>query len=120
MAQYVPQSMVQKTGSNPCIVWDGSTKIEPDGVVMNDNIPLELEAHTTFGRSKKQYSANNTTMGPPLQEQALILPTQTWSAQKYIPEFLIGFQNFFAELYWTLEVEISIKFHYFGSKNSAL
>ena len=38
-----------KIGSDPHIVWDGSTKLEPDDVVMNDNVPLDLEVPTTFG-----------------------------------------------------------------------
>ena len=60
MAQCVPQGMVLKISSDPCTVWDGSTKIEPDDVVMNDNVPLplELEASTTFRRSKGKYTAH--------------------------------------------------------------
>ena len=34
MAQCVPQGMVLKIGSDPRIVWDGSTKLEPDNVVI--------------------------------------------------------------------------------------
>ena len=49
--------MVLKIGSDPRIVWDGSTKLEADDVVMDDNVPLDLEAPATFGRSKTK----NTT-----------------------------------------------------------
>ena len=58
MAQCVPQGMVLRIGSDPRIVWDGSTKIEPNDVVMNDIIPMELEAPTTFGGSKEKYIAH--------------------------------------------------------------
>ena len=56
MAQCVPHGMVLKVGSDLCIVWDGSTKLEVDDVVMNDVVPLELEAPATFGKSKTKYT----------------------------------------------------------------
>ena len=47
--------MVLKPGSDPRLVWDGSTKLLWDDIVMNDIIPLEDEADITFGRVKPDY-----------------------------------------------------------------
>ena len=58
MAQCVPQGIVLKIGSDPCIVWDGSTKLKADNAIMNDNVPLELQAPVTFGRSKTKYTTH--------------------------------------------------------------
>ena len=57
-AQCVPQGMILKIGSDPRIVWDGSTKLEPDDIVMNDHVPLDSEAPITFGRCKGNYIAH--------------------------------------------------------------
>ena len=34
------------------VVWDGSTKLEPLDVVMNDYTPIDNEPEVTFGTSK--------------------------------------------------------------------
>ena len=57
-AQHVPQGMVIKEGKSPRIVWDGSTKLLPDDVVMNDIVPTTKEAKITFGRTKDGFSAH--------------------------------------------------------------
>jgi hypothetical protein len=57
-AQHVPQGMVIKEGKSPRIVWDGSTKLLPDDIVMNDIVPTEHESNITFGRSKDHYAAH--------------------------------------------------------------
>ena len=49
-AHHVPQGMVIKKGKKPRIVWDSSTKEEPDDIVMNDIVPLERESDMTFCR----------------------------------------------------------------------
>ena len=50
--------MIIKKGKSPRLVWDGSTKLEPDDIVMNDIVPLEKEAIATFGRVKNDYSTH--------------------------------------------------------------
>lgn len=57
-AQHVPQGMVIKEGKSPRIVWDGSTKLLPDDIVMNDIVPTENESNITFGRTKDDYAAH--------------------------------------------------------------
>ncbi|KAL7529165.1 hypothetical protein ACHAXR_005018 [Thalassiosira sp. AJA248-18] len=52
---HVSQGMVLKLGKDPRLVWDGSTKLLPDDIVMNDIVPLLEEANITFGRSKDGY-----------------------------------------------------------------
>ena len=54
-AFHVPQGMVLKPGSDPRLVWDGSTKLLWDDVVMNDIVPLDDEAEITFGNVKTDY-----------------------------------------------------------------
>ena len=80
MAQSVSQGMVLKIGLDPRIAWDGSTQLEPDNVVMNNNLPLELDAPTTYTQP------TFTTLKPPIQKQTLILPPQMLSAHTDIPE----------------------------------
>ncbi|KAL7526106.1 hypothetical protein ACHAXR_001323, partial [Thalassiosira sp. AJA248-18] len=52
---HVSQGMVLKLGKDPRLVWDGSTKLLPDDIVMNDIVPLLEESNITFGRSKDGY-----------------------------------------------------------------
>ena len=47
--------MVLKVGKDPHIVWDGSTKINSDDVVMNDILPLAQEAPISYGREKEKF-----------------------------------------------------------------
>lgn len=72
-AHHVPQGMVMKPGKDPRIVWDGSTKLLPDDIVMNDVVPVECEAPITFGRSKECYLKHiyNTRLSHPSEEIAL-------------------------------------------------
>ena len=53
--QCVLQGMILKIKSDPWIVWDGSTKLEADDIVINDHVPLEFETPITFGRCKSDY-----------------------------------------------------------------
>ena len=50
--RHTSQGLVQKIGSNPRAVWDGTTKPSPTDVVMNDVTPTEDEADITFGMAK--------------------------------------------------------------------
>ena len=77
MAQCVLQGMISKIGSDPSIVWDGSTKLEAEYVVMNDSVSLELEAPITVRRANTKYTTHiyNTCVSYP--KQASTLPPQT-------------------------------------------
>ena len=50
--RHTPQGLITKEGSNPRAVWDGTTKIEPDDVVMNEVSQSEGEPEVTFGKAK--------------------------------------------------------------------
>ena len=69
-AQHVPQGMVIAMGKDPRIVWDGSTKLEPDDIVPNDVTPTEHEPPVTFGKSNHlfQQYLYNTRVSYPDQE----------------------------------------------------
>ena len=47
-----PQGLVLKLGSNPRVVWDGTTCPSPNDVVMNEITPTEDEPDVTFGMAK--------------------------------------------------------------------
>ena len=47
-----PQGLVLKLGSNPRVVWDGTTCPSPNDVVMNEVTPTEDEPDVTFGMAK--------------------------------------------------------------------
>ena len=49
--RHTAQGMVIKNGKGR-VVWDGSTKLEPLDVVMNDYTPIDNEPEVTFGTSK--------------------------------------------------------------------
>ena len=49
--RHTAQGMVMKDGKGR-VVWDGSTKLEPLDVVMNDYTPIENEPEVTFGTAK--------------------------------------------------------------------
>ena len=55
-AQAVSQGMVIKPGSSPRLVWDASTMLQADDIVMNNVLPLENEAPITFGRAKSGFA----------------------------------------------------------------
>ena len=47
--RHTPQGMRVVPNKNPRLVWDGSTMMLPDDVVLNDVTPTELEASISFG-----------------------------------------------------------------------
>ena len=47
--RHTPQGMRVVPNKNPRLVWDGSTMMLPDDVVLNDVTPTELEAAISFG-----------------------------------------------------------------------
>ena len=49
--RHTAQGVVMKDGKGR-VVWDGSTKLEPLDVVMNDYTPTDNEPEVTFGTSK--------------------------------------------------------------------
>ena len=49
VAHHVPQVLLQREGKKDCLVWDGSTKLTPHDVVMNDITPTDFEPEITFG-----------------------------------------------------------------------
>ena len=69
-AHHVPQGMNIKTGKNPRLVWDGSTKRAFDDIVMNDLTPTDDEAPITFGNTKKDVMSYiyNTRISYPKEE----------------------------------------------------
>ena len=56
--RHTPQSMVLKVGKKPRMVWDGSTKLTPFDVVLNEVTPTEFEATIDFGTSKRRLLIN--------------------------------------------------------------
>lgn len=48
-AHHVPQCIIQKEGKNDRLVWDGSTKLTPHELVMNEVTPTDDEPDITFG-----------------------------------------------------------------------
>ena len=49
------QSLQEKEGKNPRLVWDGTTTLHPDDEVMNLVTPTSREAPITFGTVKMQF-----------------------------------------------------------------
>ena len=49
------QSLIEKEGKNPRLVWDGTTTLHPDDEVMNLVTPTSQEAPITFGTVKIQF-----------------------------------------------------------------
>lgn len=54
-ANHVSQGIVFKEGSDPRLVWDGTTKHDKDDVVSNDYVSTEDEPPITFGRTLRYF-----------------------------------------------------------------
>lgn len=83
-AQSVPQGMSIKAGSISRLVWDGSTLIYADDIVMNDIIDTDLEAPITFGRTKQDFCQHlyNTRVSHP-DEDIDLATADVKSAHRY-------------------------------------
>ena len=51
----MPQGIIIKSGKNPRVVWDGSTKHTPMDVVINDITPIDDKVVIAFGKVKKKF-----------------------------------------------------------------
>ena len=66
------------------MVWDATTKLEPDEIVMNDYIPIIAEPPITFGRTLNDFATHlyNTRVSYPDQDidiaAADTLTTDCW------------------------------------------
>lgn len=49
VAHHVPQVLIQKEGKKDRLIWDGSTKLAPYDIVMNEIMPVDDEPEITFG-----------------------------------------------------------------------
>ena len=69
-ANHNAQGIVFKEGSNPRLVWDATTKLEPDDVVTNDYVRLDGEPPITFGRTLRDFATHlyNTRVSYPDQD----------------------------------------------------
>ena len=53
-----PQAIQVKSGKDPRIIWDGSTKDTPKQIVLNEVTPMDTEALIDFGKAKEKLLIN--------------------------------------------------------------
>ena len=117
-ANHVSQGIVFKDGSDPRLVWDGTTKQDKDDVVSNDYVPTDDEPPITFGRTLRDFSTHlyNTRVSYPDQDIAIaaadIKACFRWP--RLFPDFAAPFGFIITGLYYFISTAMV-----FGSKVSA-
>ena len=117
-ANHVSQGIVFKEGSDPRLVWDGTTKHDKDDVVSNDYVPTEDEPPITFGRTLRDFSTHlyNTRVSYPDQEISIaaadIKACFRWP--RMFPDFAAAFGFIITGMYYFISTAMV-----FGSRVSA-
>ena len=117
-ANHVSQGIVFKDGSDPRLVWDGTTKLDKDDVVTNDYVPTADEPPITFGRTLRDFSAHlyNTRVSYPDKEISIaaadIKACFRWP--RMFPDFAAPFGFIITGLYYFISTAMV-----FGARVSA-
>ena len=111
------QGLVMKEGKEPRVVWDGSTLLSPEDLVMNDVTSTDYEADITFGTVEQDFYRWIYNLRVTYPDTEIYLATLDVKACFRYPRInpdLTGAFGFFADEYFCLATAMV-----FGSNTSA-